>query len=167
MLEELAHQMREEKRQIQLDKERIEREKTIIEDEKMKAAMNMESHMEEYGKQAEVLSQQVRDMERKKLELVHHVETRLQDGNRANELLQKQLRDEQQKKQILAAQALRKNFRDFEGEMEDYEPVEEENSEDAQSSAAEVADGVQLPVAPAFGQIDYIRNVEGDGQRYM
>lgn len=27
MLEELAHQMREEKRQLQLDKERIEREK--------------------------------------------------------------------------------------------------------------------------------------------
>jgi hypothetical protein len=32
---------------------------------------------------------------------------------------------------MLANQNIRKNFRDFEGEMEDYEPVEEENSEDA------------------------------------
>jgi len=61
---------------------------------------------------------------------------------------------------------LRKNFRDFEGEMEDYEPVEEENSED-ESSAAEVVDSVKLPVLPAFGQIDYIKNIEGEEQSYM
>ena len=142
MLEELAHQMREEKRQIQLDKERIEREKKNIEDEKSRAAESMESYMEDYHKQTSMLSDQVRNMEKQKLELVHHVETRLQHGNMANEMLQKQLKEEQQKKQILAAQALRKNFRDFEGEMEDYEPVEEENSEDAESSAAEVVDSV-------------------------
>lgn len=91
-------------------------------------------------------------MERSKLELAHHVETRLQDSNRSNERLRRQMMDEQQKRQILTAQALRKNFRDFEGEMEDYEPVEEENSEDAESSAAEIiVDSVQLPVLPAFG----------------
>lgn len=61
---------------------------------------------------------------------------------------------------------MRKNFRDFEGEMEDYEPVEEENSED-ESSAAEVVDSVKLPVLPAFGQIDYIKNIEGEEQSYM
>ena len=32
----------------------------------------------------------------------------------------------------MANQQVRKNFRDFEGEMEDYEPVEEENSDDAE-----------------------------------
>ena len=30
MLEELAHQMREEKRQLQIDKERIDREKQML-----------------------------------------------------------------------------------------------------------------------------------------
>ena len=64
MLEELAHQMREEKRQIQLDKERIEREKKNIEDEKSRAAQSMESYMEDYQRQTSMLSDQVRDMER-------------------------------------------------------------------------------------------------------
>jgi len=58
---------------------------------------------------------------------------------------------------MLQNQQIRKNFRDFEGEMEDYEPVEEENSSDAESSIAEVVDSAQLPVLPAFGQIDYFR----------
>lgn len=40
----------------------------------------------------------------------------------------------------MANQQVRKNFRDFEGEMEDYEPVEEENSSDAESSIADVVD---------------------------
>ena len=101
-------------------------------------------------------------MERQKLELVHHVESRLQDGNRANEILKKQIEQAEAKKSLLASQALRKNFRDFEGEMEDYEPVEEENSEDAESSIADVVDSAQLPVKPAFGQIDYYRHMEGD-----
>ena len=35
--------------------------------------------------------------------------------------------------------------------MEDYEPVEEENSDDAESSIAEVVDAAQLPVLPACG----------------
>jgi len=51
----------------------------------------------------------------------------------------------------LASQALRKNFRDFEGEMEDYEPVEEENSDEAEDSIPEVVDSAQLPCKPAFG----------------
>jgi hypothetical protein len=64
----------------------------------------------------------------------------LEDGQRANDILQQQIKEAENKKQILASQALRKNFRDFEGEMEDYEPVEEENSEDAESSIADVVD---------------------------
>ena len=67
----------------------------------------------------------------------------------------------------MAQQQVRKNFRDFEGEMEDYEPVEEENSEDAESSVAEIVDGAQLPVKPAHGQIDYFRQIEGDDQHWM
>ena len=51
--------------------------------------------------------------------------------------------------------------------MEDYEPVEEENSEDAESSIAEVVDSAQLPVKPAFGQIDYYRHMEGEAQHWM
>ena len=51
--------------------------------------------------------------------------------------------------------------------MEDYEPVEEENSEDAQSSIADVVDSAQLPVLPAHGQIDYYRHIEGDEQHWM
>ena len=75
-------------------------------------------------------------MERQKLELVHHVESRLDDGNRANEMLRKQVKEAEAKKSLINSQhhtqhLNRKNFRDFEGEMEDYEPVEEENSEDA------------------------------------
>ena len=68
---------------------------------------------------------------------------------------------------MLANQNIRKNFRDFEGEMEDYEPVEEENSEDAQSSIAEIVDGAQLPVKVAFGQIDYYRHMEGEDQQWL
>ncbi len=57
---------------------------------------------------------------------------------------------------------MRKNFRDFEGEMEDYEPVEEEGSDEAESSVGEVVDSAQLPVLPSFGQIDYYRQMEGE-----
>lgn len=86
----------------------------------------------------------------------------MEEGNRATTLLQRKIQEAESKKNILTAQALRKNFRDFEGEMEDYEPVDEENSEDAESSVAEVVDSAQLPVKPAFGQIDYYRHMEGD-----
>jgi len=86
----------------------------------------------------------------------------LEEGNRATTLLQRKIQEAESKTNILTAQALRKNFRDFEGEMEDYEPVDEENSEDAESSVAEVVDSAQLPVKPAFGQIDYYRHMEGD-----
>ena len=37
MLEELAHQMREEKRQLQIDKERIEHEKQNLQEEKVRS----------------------------------------------------------------------------------------------------------------------------------
>ena len=50
MLEELAHQMREEKRQLQLDKDRIEREKMGLENEKARSVHNMEAYMDDYAR---------------------------------------------------------------------------------------------------------------------
>ena len=72
-------------------------------------------------------------------------------------MLAQKVAEANNQKVMLQNQQIRKNFRDFEGEMEDYEPVEEENSSDAESSIAEVVDSAQLPVLPAFGQIDYFR----------
>ena len=95
------------------------------------------------------------------------MEDKLTEGNQATEMLMAKVKEAERQKQILANQSLRKNFRDFEGEMEDYEPVEEENSEDAQSSEPEIVDGAQLPVKPACGQIDYYRHIEGDDQHWM
>ena len=81
----------------------------------------------------------------------------MDEGNRATALLAQKVAEANNQKVMLQNQQIRKNFRDFEGEMEDYEPVEEENSSDAESSIAEVVDSAQLPVLPAFGQIDYFR----------
>ena len=68
------------------------------------------------------------------------METRLEEGNRANMILAQKVQEANNQKAIMANQQVRKQFRDFEGEMEDYEPVEEENSSDAESSIADVVD---------------------------
>ena len=60
----------------------------------------------------------------------------------------------------------RKSYKDIEGEMEDYEPVEEENSED-EESIPDIIEHVQLPVKPAFGEIDYYRQMQGDEEDWM
>lgn len=65
----------------------------------------------------------------------------------------------------------RRNFRDFEGEMEEYEPVAEENSRDEDDS--EVDRGVEdtfvdrMTGKPAFGEIDYYRQVVGEEEQWM
>ena len=56
MLEELAHQMREEKRQLQLDKERIEREKLDLQEERTRTAANLDAYVEDYNRQTTALS---------------------------------------------------------------------------------------------------------------
>lgn len=73
----------------------------------------------------------------------------------------------------------KKSFRNFESEMEDYEPVEEEVSEEEKEeddveeekeaeeeesvvSEPEIADTADMPVRPAFGEIDYYRDIEGE-----
>ena len=55
-------------------------------------------------------------------------------------ILAQKVQEANNQKTIMANQQVRKQFRDFEGEMEDYEPVEEENSSDAESSIADVVD---------------------------
>ena len=57
--------------------------------------------------------------------------------------------------------------------MEDYEPVEEEKEEDELEeskdleSETEIADIAQLPLKPAFGEIDYYRDIEGEDYQWM
>ena len=55
-------------------------------------------------------------------------------------ILAQKVQEANNQKAIMANQQVRKNFRDFEGGMEDYEPVEEENSDEAESSIADVID---------------------------
>ena len=65
---------------------------------------------------------------------------------------------------------LKRNFRDFEGEMEDYEPVAEENSRDEDSSdEASVVDPYidKMIGKPAFGEIDYYRQMNGEDEHWM
>jgi|LauGreDrversion4_2_1035121.scaffolds.fasta_scaffold33267_2 hypothetical protein len=54
------------------------------------------------------------------------------------------------------------NYKDIEGEMEDYEPIVEEPEE-----IEEVKNAVQLPVISSFGQINYTNNNGNDDQFYM
>lgn len=82
----------------------------------------------------------------------------------------------------------KKDFKNFESEMEDYEPVEEEKELDdseeekerdpdydprtgrrktrTYSDEDEVADVANVPV-PAFGEIDYYRHLEATDQQWM
>ena len=80
-------------------------------------------------------------------------------GAGATQALVKQIETE------TAGRKQRRNFRDFEGEMEDYEPVAEENSNDEDSDAGRgVIDPYvdRLEGVPAFGEIDYYRQMQGD-----
>lgn len=71
---------------------------------------------------------------------------------------------------------VKKSFRNFESEMEDYDPVEEEEKEEDEveeskdnetGSEPEIMDVAELPLRSAFGEIDYYRNVEGEDQHWM
>ena len=84
MLEELAHQMREEKRQLAMDKEKIERERQMLHEEKAQSQHHLDAYMDDYQRQTTALSNKVRDMERQKLELVQQVEDKISEGAKAN-----------------------------------------------------------------------------------
>lgn len=55
-------------------------------------------------------------------------------------------------------------YKDVEAEMEDYEPVLEASEK---SEATVVIDAARLPRQPAQGEMDYIRQQEGDEEFYM
>ena len=48
--------------------------------------------------------------------------------------------------------------------MEDYEPVEESNNE---TEPAEIMEGPPIPKNPAYGELDYQRQLEGEEQFFM
>ena len=101
------------------------------------------------------MSQQVREMEKQKLELISHVEQRLQEGNRTHTILQRKIQEVEEKKKTLTQVGSRRGFRDFESVMD----LVEENTEEAESSGGEQQESVQLPVLPAFGQIEFEKSV--------
>jgi len=57
-----------------------------------------------------------------------------------------------------------KSYKDVEAEMEDYEPVEESNNE---TEPAEIMEGPPIPKNPAYGELDYQRQLEGEEQFFM
>lgn len=99
--------------------------------------------------------------------MVQYVDEKISETQRANILLAHRVKETQVTKPILTGGRPRKNFKDFEQEMENCEPVEEEKSEDAQSSIPDLVDTVQLPVEAAFGQINYYRSNKGEAERWM
>ena len=75
-----------------------------------------------------------------------------------------------QKKQKESAVINRRNFRDFEGEMEDYEAVAEANSDDeGDSDEAPCVDTFvdRMMSKPAYGEIDYYRQMNGEDQHWL
>ena len=65
---------------------------------------------------------------------------------------------------------LRRNFRDFEGEMEDYAAVAEANSDDeGDSDEAPCVDTFvdRMTGKPVYGEIDYYRQMNGEDQHWM
>lgn len=89
------------------------------------------------------------------------MEQRLSESREANKFLLNKLNEVQRNKQTPTPNVARKNFRNFEGEMEDYEPVEEEEDSkepdefdeeqkeveiaEEEESEDDIADTAQLP----------------------
>jgi len=135
MLEELAQTMKVEKEQLRMEKERLARERALIQQDKDEHIHQMERYMSDYNEQTNALSRQVKDLENQKTMLVTKVEEKLEEGALANEQLLASIKQAQIESQKAAN---RKNYKDVEAEMEDYEPVEEESGE--HESEAEVVD---------------------------
>jgi hypothetical protein len=115
VLEEIAMQMKAEKENIRIEKQRIESERILIQQERLK--------------QEKYLDAQARDLEtQKRSMLINAAESRASN----KELIDK----------LNAASKQRdiRNFRNFESEMEDYEPVEEERDEDSDIQAQNYSD---------------------------
>jgi hypothetical protein len=94
------------------------------------------------------------------------VEEKLSEGWSANQQLIKKIAETNRQREEQAKVLSRKSYKDIEGEMEDYEPVEEENSED-EESIPDVAECVQLPVLPAYGEIEYYKQRFGEEEDWV
>lgn len=160
MLEDLAEQMREEKRQLAVDRQKLEDERRKLTNEKETGQGYLDAYMNDYQRTTTALSNTVRELEKEKHELVRQVEDKLSEGQRVNTELVKQI----QAASTLNKQAAlgRRNFKDFEGEMDDYEPVEEEKSDEGSDSLPDIVETAQLPVKPGYGEIDYFRQMDGE-----
>ena len=177
MLEELAQQMREEKEQIRVEQQRIERERARMQAEREQQEYHLEQYMADYSKQTHNLGKQVKELEIQKKSLVTQVDQRLSESRSANNMLIKKLSEMQTRGKPTPTPTplpVKKSFRNFESEMEDYDPVEEEKEEDEveeskdnETGSEEIMDTAELPLRPAFGEIDYYRNVEGEDQHWM
>ena len=144
----------------------IEREKLQLERARENQEHHLDRYMDDYQRQTTALSSQVKQLETEKEHLVQQVEDKLSEGWSANQQLMKKIADANAQRAEQAKIMARKSYKDIEGEMEDYEPVEEENSED-EESIPDVIEHVQLPVKPAFGEIDYYRQMQGDEEDWM
>ena len=122
--------------------------------------------MDDYQRQTTALSHQVKELEEQKHQLVSQVEEKLSEGWNANQQLMKKIAAASAQKDADSKRMARKSYKDIEGEMEDYEPVEEERSED-EESIPDVVEHVQLPVKPAFGELDYYRQMQGEEEDWM
>ena len=91
MLEELAEQMREEKKQLEIDKQMIEKEKLALAQAKRSQEFQMDQYMDDYRRQTTALSNQVRELENANKDFVLQVERRLTEGLSANKELMRQI----------------------------------------------------------------------------
>ena len=166
MLEELANQMRDEKRQLQLDREAFEREKLALARSRENQENHLDQYMQDYQRQTIALSNQVKALENEKEHLVRSVEEKLSEGWEANQMLIRKIELANKQRALQESAIKRRDYKDIEAEMEDYEPVEEEKSMDGESNP-EVKESVQLPVLPVKGKIDYNRMKFGEEENFV
>ena len=134
MLEELANQMREEKRQLQLDREAFEREKLAQARSRENQENHLDQYMQDYQRQTIALSNQVKALENEKEHLVRSVEEKLSEGWEANQMLIRKIELANKQRALQESAIKRRDYKDIEAEMEDYGPVEEEKSMDGEST---------------------------------
>ena len=135
MLEELANQMRDEKRQLQLDREAFEKEKLALARSRENQENHLEQYMQDYQRQTIALSNQVKALENEKEHLVRSVEEKLSEGWEANQMLIRKIELANKQRALQESAIKRRDYKDIEAEMEeDYGPVEEEKSMDGEST---------------------------------
>ena len=113
--------------------------------------------MTDYNTETKKLSGSVQELEVQKETLVRTVDSRLTEG------LDRQNRALERMTEKSAGGMSRRPYRDIEGEMEDYEQVDEMSAEDSDQIVDETA---ALPL-PQNGEIDYFRQMDGEEHFWM